>query len=371
MPYRLRRFFVLALVLIGAWTLTAYVAVHLVGLVVDEPYSTRLVRSFVMGVWAGLLGAALESGVFPRVSRKFPFWATLAFRTALYAVVVLVSIAGVMRFIGRTEGDVPLSEMVQSDQFQDALTSGQLPMLVVFLTIGSFFINLMLQLLRVLGPGVLGQIFLGRYLRPVHEDRIFLFLDLTSSTAIAEELGPLRFSDFKNDFFYDVAEPVLSTQGQIFQYVGDEVVITWPMSTGLKKANCVACFYKILDQVESRRDYYTERYSRVPEFKAGCHGGSVVTAEIGDLKRDIVHSGDPVNTAARIEGQCRPLERQFLVSETLAEQTALPSGYELEAVGEIPLRGKGAPVRLFAIERTHALAEASADGAAVPLPTAP
>lgn len=185
MPYRLRRFLVLALILIGAWTFTAFIAAHVVGLVGEEPYSTHLARSFVMGVWAGLLGAALESGVLPKVSRKFPFWATLALRTVLYAIVVLISIVAVMRFDGRTTGDVPLSELVQSDRFQDALTSGQLPMLFVVLTIGSFFINLMLQLLRVLGPGVLGQIFLGRYLRPVHEERIFLFLDLTSSTSIA------------------------------------------------------------------------------------------------------------------------------------------------------------------------------------------
>jgi len=123
------------------------------------------------------------------------------------------------------------------------------------------------------------------------------------------------------------------------------------MLTGLKKANCIACFYKILDQVESPRAYYLERYGRVPEFKAGCHGGSVVTAEIGDLKRDIVHSGDPVNTTARIEGQCRPLGKRFLVSHDLMAQISLSDTYDVKEEGTIPLRGKEEPVRLMAVER--------------------
>lgn len=151
---------------------------------------------------------------------------------------------------------------------------------------------------------------------------------------------------------------MLSTQGQIFQYVGDEVVITWPMTAGLKKANCIRCFYRILDQVESRRDYYLERYGRVPEFKAGCHGGWVVTAEIGDLKRDIVHSGDPVNTTARIEGQCRPPGRRFLISHDLASKIDLPPSYSISEEGSIPLRGKEMPVQLMAVERPQVAAVA-------------
>ena len=54
-----------------------------------------------------------------------------------------------------------------------------------------------------------------------------MFLDLNNSTAIAERLGPLRFNDFKNDFFHDIAQPVLETRGRIYQYVGDEAVVTW------------------------------------------------------------------------------------------------------------------------------------------------
>src|SRR5207244_10556852 len=87
------------------------------------------------------------------------------------------------------------------------------------------------------------NLLLGRYHRPIAEDRIFMFLDLNDSTAIAAQLGPLRFNDFKNDFFHDIAEPVLETRGQIYQYVGDEAVVTWTTERGLRQGNCLRCVF--------------------------------------------------------------------------------------------------------------------------------
>ena len=198
----------------------------------------------------------------------------------------------------------------RSEQYRDFVLGGRFVLALVSLTLASFFINFVRQLNRMLGPGTLMNLLLGRYHRPVAEDRIFMFLDLNDSTAIAESLGPLRFNDFKNDFFYDVAEPVLQTRGQIYQYVGDEVVVTWTTERGLRQGNCLRCVFLVSERIHEHKDRYLAQYGLVPEFKAGLHGGPVVTAEIGDIKKDIVHSGDTVNTAARVEAQCRPLDRR-------------------------------------------------------------
>src|SRR5262245_66188367 len=101
--------------------------------------------------------------------------------------------------------------------------------------------------------------------------------------------------------------------------------------------------------INERKDRYLARYGIVPEFKAGLHGGRVVTAEIGDIKKDIVYSGDTVNTAARVEAQCRPLERRLLVSEALVRQCQVPPELELEDMGERELRGKAEALRLYSV----------------------
>jgi adenylate cyclase len=201
----------------------------------------------------------------------------------------------------------------------------------------------------MLGPGTLVNLLLGRYHRPVAEERIFMFLDLNDSTAIAAALGPFRFNDFKNDFFYDIAEPILDTRGQIYQYVWDEAVVTWTVERGLHQGNCLRCIFLVTERIHEQRARYLARYGIVPEFKAGLHGGTVVTAEIGDIKKDIVHSGDTVNTAARVEAQCRPLERRVLVSEALLRRCQVPEELEVEDMGERELRGKAEALRLYSV----------------------
>ena len=104
-------------------------------------------------------------------------------------------------------------------------------------------------------------------------------------------------------------------------------------------------------RIEARAERYRQRYGEVPRFKAGCHGGWVVTAEVGDLKRDIVHSGDVVNTASRIEGECRPRGRRLLVSEALLARMPDIAEASVESLGAAALRGKAEPVALAAVER--------------------
>jgi len=82
-------------------------------------------------------------------------------------------------------------------------------------------------------------------------------------------------------------------------------VVTWTVERGLHQGNCHRCVFLVTERIHEQKERYLERYGIVPEFKAGLHGGAVVTAEIGDIKKDIVHSGDTVNTAARVEAQSR------------------------------------------------------------------
>src|SRR5262245_15993494 len=100
--------------------------------------------------------------------------------------------------------------------------------------------------------------------------------------------------------------------------------------------------------IHAQKDRYLARYGIVPEFKAGLHGGPVVTAEIGDIKKDIVHSGDTV-TAARVEARCRPLERRVLVSEALLARCQVPPELAIEDMGEQELRGKVEAVHLYSV----------------------
>jgi class 3 adenylate cyclase len=192
------------------------------------------------------------------------------------------------------------------------------------------------------------------YRQPFSEvERIFMFLDIRSSTTIAEELGHVQYFDLLNDFFRDIAEPISKNKGQIYQYVGDEVVISWPLEDGVSNANCLQCYFDIVDTMGKLTHKYMERYAVSPTFKAGMHFGKVSTGTVGTLKREIIYTGDVLNTASRIEGLCNKHHVDLLLSKALVDTLPLNNDYLPKKIGEISLRGKATEIMLFTIERTN------------------
>jgi len=182
-------------------------------------------------------------------------------------------------------------------------------------------------------------------------ERIFMFLDITSSTAIAEKLGHIKYFELLNDFFVDITPSIEKHHGEIYQYVGDEVVVSWPLREGIKNFNILKCFFDIVDTIGRLSNNYTDRYNLVPAFKAGMHYGKVSTGTIGTLKKEIIYTGDVLNTTSRIEGQCNQYNVNNLLSKDLID--ALPDGdyFEFKRIGEISLRGKASFVTLFTSKR--------------------
>lgn len=201
----------------------------------------------------------------------------------------------------------------------------------------------------LIGRNALGKFFLGMYRKPRKVERVFMFLDIRSSTSIAEKIGPLKFMSLVNDFFYDVTRPVYLTKGEIYKYVGDEVIITWTMSNALKNNNCFRCYEMIRKAVLSRSEEYTKKYGLIPEFKAGMHGGIAITGELGFNKREIAYMGDVLNTTSRIEEACKTLDQPLLISEYLVVRLKDTSNFSFIEVGNVKLRGKQQQIKLYTI----------------------
>jgi adenylate cyclase len=216
------------------------------------------------------------------------------------------------------------------------------------------FLLFFVQLDRLLGPGVLLGYLTGRYHRPRREERIFMFLDLTGSTTLADEMSADRYFEFLHRSFTEMSEPILEADAHIYQYVGDEVVLTWTRRSGLDEGNCIRVFFLIEDHLRSQRERFMTEFGKFPSFRAGVHGGEVITAQIGELKREIVYNGDVLNTAARIQAQCRELDRELLVSADIVGELELDDEFSLEPLGPVPLRGKAEAVELWSVERMPA-----------------
>ena len=154
-----------------------------------------------------------------------------------------------------------------------------------------------------------------------------------------------------DDFFYDLTDPILGNKCRIYQYVGDEIVIVWKVKDGVKNLNCINLFFDILDEIDSKKDLYLQKYGVYPKFKAGIHCGKVITGEIGYIKKDIVYHGDTINTASRIQAECNVHSKRLLISGELLKLIRIEDEYKVEDIGTKLLRGKENALELFSIER--------------------
>ncbi|MFA6086722.1 adenylate/guanylate cyclase domain-containing protein [Mucilaginibacter sp.] len=200
-----------------------------------------------------------------------------------------------------------------------------------------------------IGTAVLANFFLGKYHRPVEEERIFMFLDMRSSTEIAEKLGHVKYFEMLKEYFSDLSEPVIDYGGEIYQYAGDEMIVSWKLKNGLKNNNCIRCFFAMKESINKKADKYKEKFGVLPQFKAGFHYGKVTTGEIGVLKKEIIFTGDVLNTTARIQGLCNQLNVDILISDALIKKMDLDPSFQITSLGETQLRGRGEKIELFAI----------------------
>ena len=213
----------------------------------------------------------------------------------------------------------------------------------------SVALNAIVRISQMLGRGVLSKFLTGYYYRPREEERIFMFIDLVGSTAIAERIGHLAFHRLLNDFIRDATEPILASRGEIHNYVGDEIIVTWKPDRGLKDSRCIRCFGDIGRALAARSSTYQTRYGVTPSFRAALHMGPVVAGEMGVVKQAIVFLGDTVNTTARIEEACRELDAQFLISQRVIDRVDDVEEYDLVDIGPVELRGKSEPTRLYSL----------------------
>lgn len=209
-------------------------------------------------------------------------------------------------------------------------------------------IALFRQVSLMLGPGTMKKLIKGEFYHPREEDRVFMFLDLKSSTTMAEELGHFKYSRMIQDCFDDLAV-VTRTHAEIYQYVGDEAVLTWQTDQGLKDQNCLMAYYHFKERIDQRSEHYLSHYGIKPFFKAGLNLGKVTVAEVGKLKKEIAYHGDTINTAARIQGKCNDFKSELLISEQLKKALGDHLSFETTLMGDIPLKGKAAHVAIYAV----------------------
>ena len=313
----------------------------------DYDFKSAFIANMIVAVSAALIGGFLTLHVMTYWLRKYAFWKALTLLIITFTIVSVI--VGNLGSAYKRSQEYGVS-MLHPDVLEET---------TLFITSWVFVKNYLIWLFIVVatlivimvndkyGPGVFLDYLKGRYFQPKREQRIFMFADIKDATVIAEKLGEDKYFHLLKEFFKDITPAILQTKGEVYQYVGDEVVVSWKIKPGLKNCNALQCYFDMVDGIENKKDKYFSKFDLVPEFKVGYHLGSVMVGELGQIKRDIAFSGDVLNTTARIQAKCNELGVKILASRAFGDlQIELPSFLSKEPMGDQPLKGKAEPISL-------------------------
>jgi adenylate cyclase len=249
-----------------------------------------------------------------------------------------------------------------------------LPRILAIAFTASLLFGAIFEFQRIVGRRVLGSFLLGTYHRPKRERCVVMFLDIQGSTALAEQMGEVRVHDLITQFFFDIDEPIAEHGGEVHSYVGDAVIVTWPLSRDVEKnARALRCFFAAEDKMTELSPAYAQDFGVAPRFRAGVHAGPVIVSECGDAKRQIAYFGDTMNVAARLCDHCKAADDALLISADLLRCATVPPGLDVGSGASVALRGRQAAVEIHAVRRStqpRAAAESGVFAAKISVPEA-
>lgn len=314
-------------------------------------FSRNIITMPLVALVTGMLIGILEIFYFNKWFIRKSFSKKILFKSCIYLVIILTFL--IITFIGTANGmSAALTRLDFWNYAWAFFTNYSLLSVTLYITSIILITQFYTEVSDSIGHTLLRNFFLGKYHKPIQEERIFMFLDMKSSTTIAETLGHVRYFEMLKEYFSDLSGPVVDFAGEIYQYAGDEMIVSWKMKDGLINTNCIRCFYAMKEGIILQASKYIKEFNILPTFKAGFHCGMVTTGEIGVLKKEIIFTGDVLNTSARIQALCNQFNVDILISENLAEKIGDVSSFQIQPLGTYELKGRDQKMKLFTIIKT-------------------
>ncbi|HQW06960.1 MAG TPA: adenylate/guanylate cyclase domain-containing protein [Flavobacteriales bacterium] len=310
-----------------------------------EPLDLQLGAWALLGLWTGILEEYMFGRRFRALAIPLQFIGKVLLVNLLTIALIAVAFGwGSERFVWFAD-DRPA-------RVQEIFLMAQLYTLMLRVVVVTSIAILVVQMEEFMGRRMFVGFLLGRYERPVAEERVVLTMDLVGSTGLAERMGDMRYFRFLNYTYSLMTDAILRNEADIHKYVGDEVIFTWPMPIGVRYENCLDLYFDIQERIELHKEEMKSEFGVVPHFRAAVHGGRVISAQIGHTKRALELSGDVMNSVARILGLAKDMKADILISAELlaripeADQRFRPGPEEI-----LPVKGRKREVRVHTLAR--------------------
>jgi adenylate cyclase len=176
-----------------------------------------------------------------------------------------------------------------------------------------------------------------------------LICDLRDFTRISDSWPRDDVIGLLNDYFDAVSGPIERHGGEILKFMGDGLLAIFPLSRPSACADLLHAVTEARQAMAALNEKNRKTGGEPLNFGTGIHVGDVMYGNIGSRARlDFTVIGPAVNMASRLEALTKQLGRPVLLSRAFADLVA--GDFDLERVGEYPVRGFSDPIELFAYQ---------------------
>lgn len=192
-------------------------------------------------------------------------------------------------------------------------------------------------------------------------DVTIIFTDIRNFTSLSDEADPDSVVEWLNEYFSRMHSIVVRYGGHINKFIGDGLLIVFgaPVERDTVEAARAAVDCGLAMLAEAERINLDWKASERPEIKigVGIHSGKATCGVVGAEERlEYTVIGDVVNLASRLEGKTKDFSVPLLVSD--ATLKLIGDGYATENLGEISVKGKAQPVRVYTVSGINKSGEA-------------
>jgi adenylate cyclase len=326
MNARLERKLRLLAVIIAAGTIAGFAISFAQGRTSPSSMVVGVTYGFLTCIAIGSVELFVLDGPLRAWLGDLSFTVNLIVRSAIYAAIIMVI---QLSQSGELIAGLPLDASPQNFWFG-----------FIYSAAVSVLMNLGFGIANIIGPRAFLNFITGRYHSPVEENRFVLFVDIAGSTGLAERLGGIAIHRFLDRTFRLLTLAVVDYRGEVLNYVGDEVIVTWPERGGALDCRPLRCFVAMREALAQASSQFEREFGAMPRIRGSLHFGPVIVGEIGDIKRAIVFNGDVMNTAARLEELSRNVDGGFLASRAAMERFSAAPPFAVRNLGRLAIRGR-------------------------------
>lgn len=179
-----------------------------------------------------------------------------------------------------------------------------------------------------------------------------MFTDIRGFTSLSEKLQPNEVLNLLNEFHGAISGVIKENKGATFDYAGDGTLVVFGAPEKLKNHGewAVKAAIRMQEEIDQLNIELADQ--DLPELRmgAGICTGEVACGMMGqeDHKKYTV-IGDVVNTASRLQGLSDKLGCSTIIDS--ATRQALGDAYRVTDLGEVPVKGKEKPVKVYGIKQ--------------------